>query len=252
MSRSSNLGLGLLAALLVSVAVATPAAADGKRCCFYIAADSDAEVKETFSGETTRGKQQANVAWMVAGIFGYEERGGFSNLIHIGPAHEHWILVMNDEIRSYFTNPAGTPVAEPGTCGTFKKKRANGYPRVGLFRGEITVSADGKEDDGCMYGLSMLTWDVNGGSEGYSPWGEDYKAPPRDFFRKARGTYRRPTGFHSTYSPEAAYGVAAEWDHQGFLKVEWFPRRMLDRRLGQLRDFHKGYGFGDACSHVPC
>ncbi len=250
--------LNILAVLTPSAVFATPAAGAKihERCCFFLTADSDAEVKETFTGDTPRGKQQGSVSWMLVGIFRYREQDGFADLDNVGPSHEHGIRFTKDEIRSYLVlqNPpdtVGTPVAEPGTCGIFKRKRIERSPQVNLFRGNVEVNVSGYEDPGCMYGLSMIDWTVNSGPEGYAPWSDKFRAS-RDFFRHGRGTYRRQTGFHSSYSPDHDYGVDAIYDHTGFLKVEWFPRRALDRRLDEIRDYHKGYGFGDLCSHVPC
>jgi hypothetical protein len=260
MSQSrAFLALNFLAALILSATFATPAAgAQAKqRCCFFLTADSDAGVKETFATEATRGTQEGTVSWLLVGIFRYREQGGFSDLTNVGPAHEHGIRFTNDEIRNYsrLQNPpdtVGTPVAEPGTCGVLKRKRIERYPNVDLFRGKVTVNTRGYEDVGCMYGLSMINWKIDSGPEGYNPWGDEFRAPSRNFFRHGKGTFRRQTGFNSTYSPNSDFGVNAIYDHTGFLKIEWFPPRALDNRLKQIRSYHQNYNFGDLCSHIPC
>jgi hypothetical protein len=257
--QRAALVLDILVALAFLAILSAPAAGakTHQRCCFFLTADSDAEVKETFKGDTPRGKQEGAVAWKLVGVFKYREQGGFADLVHVGPSHEHGIRYTKDEIRSYLQlqeppDTVGMPVATPGTCGIFKRKSVERSPRVSLFRAKVAVYVSSYEDDGCMYGLSMIDWSVNSGPEGYGPWGDEFRAPPRNFFRHGRGTYRRSTGFHSTYSPLHDYGVDAEYDHTGFLRLEWFPPRALDDRLQQIRRYHQHYDFGDLCSHVPC
>jgi hypothetical protein len=260
MSRCRTLlVLNVLAALVLSAAVAMPAAAGQprQRCCFFLTADSDAVVEESYDTDTTRGTQEGIVSWLLVGIFRYREQGGFWDLTNVGPAHEHGIRSTSDDIRNYsrLQNPpdtVGTPVAEPGTCGVLKRKRIERYPNVDLFRGKVLVSVQAYEDPGCMYGLSMINWRINSGPEGYNPWGDEFRAPPRNFFRNGRGTFRRRTDFTSTYSPNSAFGVSTIYDHAGFLKIEWFPPRALPRRIKQVRSYHQNYNFGDLCSHIPC
>jgi hypothetical protein len=249
----------VLTAAIVSAGAALPAAgaADGQRCCFFLKADGNSEVNETFEGDTPRGKQRGSVAWRLVGIFRYVERGGFSDLVKVSPAHEHGIRFTEDNIRHYSQlqdppDTVGRPAADPGACGVFERKRIERHPRVDLFRGNVSVYTRAYEDRGCMYGISMINWSVNGTpTGGFSPWGDEFRAPNRNFFRNGRGTYRRQTGFTSNYSPLREYGVETSFEHTGFMTIEWFPARALDRRRKEVRNYHEGYKFKDLCSEIP-